>query len=741
MFESANLLAFGFANLALLGWLAAALTPWIIHLWNKRKYRETSWAAMHLLVAAVRQNARRIQLRHWLLLAVRTAIILLVVIALAGPYLQQSGLQFIAGQRTHKVLVIDGSYSMAYLPTDHSRFVRAKQLASQIVEESSRGDAFTLVLLAEPPRVIVGTPAFEPTELLKEIDALRLPHAGADLPATIEKISEVLDHAARETARLDRTEVYFLTDLGRNTWVPDLEGGKAEEAFRRQVGHLAGRAELIVLDLGQPNCENLAITALRQTQAFATTKSQVSFEATVRNFGNQLRSHQVAELLVDGEWEGEAKFDIQPGGKTTVSFSHRFDLPGTHVVQVRLGPDLLDVDNRRWLSVPVKSHLSVLCVSGRQGSTHYLASALEPDPMEESMIRAEVVPETAILEMDLDRYDCLFLSNVAQFTTDEARVLKSYLAEGGGLVFFLGDRVMPDRYNWELAGEGPERIRVLPVRLGELVEEAQYAFDPLDYRHPIVSPFRGQEQAGLLTTPIFRYFRLIMQKEWPNARVALAFAGGDPAIVEEPLYGGRSILFATAGSLASTDPVTRTPWTTMPAWPSFVPIVHELLAMAVRSRGELLNALVGETIGAPIGAARIGIPLVVRAPNGAIQPVRGDRSSNPPRWTYDATGESGVYRLEENRAERTATTDPVASGLTVKEAISVNPNTVESDLTKAEEEELVDSFLVQSDWQSLDRQVSPTISRRTGLHRLLLYLALGLVFLETSLAWKFGQSV
>ena len=41
---------------------------------------------------------------------------------------------------------------MAYKPTDKSRFERAKQLAAQIVEESSQGDAFTLVLMADRRR-------------------------------------------------------------------------------------------------------------------------------------------------------------------------------------------------------------------------------------------------------------------------------------------------------------------------------------------------------------------------------------------------------------------------------------------------------------------------------------------------------------------------------------------------------------------------------------------------------------
>ncbi|MEX0979278.1 MAG: BatA domain-containing protein, partial [Pirellulales bacterium] len=121
MFRDVSLLAFGFGNLLILGWLAAAAVPILIHLWNKRRYREVSWAAIEYLLAAMRKNSRRMRIEQLLLLAVRTLIIALLVFAVAQPYLEQAGLPFAPGQRTLKVLVIDGSYSMGYKPTDKSR--------------------------------------------------------------------------------------------------------------------------------------------------------------------------------------------------------------------------------------------------------------------------------------------------------------------------------------------------------------------------------------------------------------------------------------------------------------------------------------------------------------------------------------------------------------------------------------------------------------------------------------------
>ena len=720
-------MAFGFANLLMLGWLGAAAAPILIHLWNKRRYREVSWAAIEYLLVALRKNSRRLWLEQWLLLAVRTLIIVLVVLAVAQPFLEQMGLNFVPGQRTLKMLVVDGSYSMGYKPTDKSRFERAKQLAAQIVDESSQGDAFTLVLMGSPPSVIVGSPAVEAREFLEEIENLKLPHAGADLPATLVQVERILKVA--DDAGLVRKEVYFLTDLGRNTWVPDLKDAEATD-YRQRLERLAEQAALVVVDLGQAGAENLAVTNVSANEPFATTAGEVTLSAQIRNFGTQPRNHHPLELHVDGRRIKETYVDVAAGEQSRATFSYRFDSVGDHVVEVRLGTDLLDIDNHRWLSLPVKEHLRVLCVNGKpatqtmSGATDYLVLALNPDAADTGapgLVQPDVISESALLERDLAQYDCIFLCNVAQFTSNEARVLEGVLKRGGGLVFFLGDQVLPDRYNRELTGE--QGVRVLPAQLKELVAESQYQyrFDPLNYRHPLVSAFQGREQAGLLTTPVYKYFRLAPD---PKARVALAFYGGDPAIVEEGIHRGRSILIATE---ASIDQATKEPWTAMPAWPSFVPIVQEILALAVRGQMAEHNVEVGQALGDSLEALTTRAAVSVSGPSGSREEVRMALEGQSSRWSYADTHESGVYRVE------------LGAPIGREEAFAVNIDTAESDLTKLVPEDLPKQFTTHQH-ASLDAEDSPTIGRKSGLHRNLLYAVLGLLVAETFLAWRFGHT-
>src|SRR2546429_956876 len=84
---SLALLAFGFGSGWLLWFLGAGAAPVIIHLWNKRRHREIRWAAMQYLLAAIRNNSRRITIEQLILLLIRTLAVVLVAFAIAEPYL------------------------------------------------------------------------------------------------------------------------------------------------------------------------------------------------------------------------------------------------------------------------------------------------------------------------------------------------------------------------------------------------------------------------------------------------------------------------------------------------------------------------------------------------------------------------------------------------------------------------------------------------------------------------------
>lgn len=758
----APLIAFGLTSPAMLAWLAVAAAPLLIHFFSRRRYRETAWAAMEYLAAAMRQSRRRMRLEQLLLLAVRTLVVVLAVLAVAELYLEQGGFAFApGGVRTHRLLVVDGSYSMACKDDEGlTRFERAKSLACRLVEESPTGDGFTLILMSSPPQVVVGTPALETDAFLAELKELAIRQTTFDLPMTLERVEEVLARARRVVPGLKRAEVYFFTDMGKVGWQPKFSGATSENVFRQRVRRLAKAAEVAVIDVGEADVYNRALTDVRVDEPFATLARPLGITARVKNFGARPMPEQGVELWVDGRRAAKQSVDLAAGGSAVLRFSHRFSTPGEHVIEIRTQADRLDVDNHRWLALSVKPCLRVLCVDGHPmggasggGATAYLKVALAPQEgkLQQTLVCPQVVPESGLMELDLDTYDCVFLCNVAQFTSSEALALTRYVEEGGGLVFFMGDRVLPDRYNRRLAESDEAGMRLLPARLEGLIEKRQTGLNPLDYRHPIVEKFRGREQAGLLTTPVAKMFKLSLPDN-SKANVVLATNDGEPLIVEEAMGLGRVVLVATSAD---------TSWGPMPMWPSFVPLVHEILAYAVGGQTAVRNRLVGDMLEGPIihTPLSLGYGVAAASADGCveIQTPKGQRVKAPVGrygdrlgWSFDDTVISGIYTVEFGHAPLSGKQSP--GGQTPAEqkqtsslVYAVNIDTVESDLTTLSEEQLRSGVFAgvpieyQTTWSRSEAAPLSPIARRGQLAAALLYAVFALLLLESFLAWRFGH--
>jgi len=753
-------LGFELLNPWMLGWLAAAAAPLLIHLWNRRRHVETYFAAMEFLLRAVEASRRRLRLEQWLLLAVRTGILVLAVLAAADPLWEGLAVVPARGQPTHRVLVVDASFSMGYRAGGKSRFQRAKEIAARIVDESPPGDGFTLVLMASPPRIVVATPARNPADFRKELDALELWHGKADLWRTLAAVEQVLLDARRDAPRLTAHEVYFLTDLARSDWAWASQDSASREAFLQRSRRVAELAHLVVIDLGQPDAFNAAVSELTVDQPAVLVGDPVQVRAEVRLYGpsasaqerspsppkpegngeatrlpdpsqlvERARRGLAVELVVDGRPVDKQAARLSPGGKANVAFAWRFDTPGDHVVEVRLEQDGLEIDNHRYAVLPVRRRLRVLCVDGRPSSdpfrsaTGYLQAALAPRGPRAGRVEVEVIPDSRLRETSLAGYDCLFFADVARFTAAEARLLDGYLQTGGGVVFFLGPQVQADAYNRELAGAAGS-LRVLPARLGPLVtrSDASARLNPLEYRHPILRVFEGHEAAGLLTTPVFRHYRLEVAPQGA-ANVVLATGEGEPLIVEESIQRGRVIVVSTA--------VDDPQWSAMPLWPSFVPLVQEMLQYAAVRQVAERTVRVGQPLGDTLPLEGRTPSLVISTPSGRGEEVRIQEEGGVRAWTFTETATSGLY---------TARYGPPVSR---NDLFAVNFDSRppdESDLAPLGPEELRDEvwpevpFVHQTTFQKPSAPLAAATVRPNRLARALLYFVLGLVMVETFLA-------
>ena len=745
-----SLIAFGFANLAALGWLAAAAAPILIHLWMRQTRRETSWAAIRFLQKALERQARKLRLQHLILLLVRTAILVLVALAAAKPFFESGLLAGAGSTPTHRVLVFDASLSMGYADEDGTtRLAAARRIARALVSGAAAGDVFSVVAMGAEPTTLLGPPAVAGPAVERAIERVEPTHAAADLGKAIAHVTALLEQNAAPASVGREREALFFTDLDERGWSAVATRGAAREAY----GRLAEMAATTAVDVGVESAENASVTRVALDDDAPTSGRPVLVLAEATRFGGE-RTESVAQLIVDGQQVAEQTVSLAPDRATPIEFTHTFAAPGRHAVSVKLDGDALAADDRGWLAVDLRERIRVLCVAGSRGAARYVVDALDPLEGEASdtcPYEPLVVSDADLGSVDFSDFQCVFFCNVAELSHDEASRLSRYLDAGGGVVFFLGDRVDAQRYNDVLGGAGttpgrtkvfspPEesggvRVRyasydkqaaspILRTTIGQPVTSRSYGVDPLDYAHPIAAPFRGRERGGLLTTPVTRYFKITLpESDGAGPVVALALGNGAPLLVTDDVRGGRVALVSTAASLGSVDPATGEPWTAMPAWPSFLPIVRGLVqhvALGAVGNGGLVA---GEPASGRVDSTNASpAPLRVERPD---ESEMGVPVSAGGAWSYSATDRIGLYRFF--AAERPA---PVS-------VVAVNADPAESRLRRVATDTLPDELRIErraSYGGAEGVRVEPA-----SIHRWLLQAALALVLVDTALACWFGR--
>ncbi len=776
--------------LAALATLAgAASVPVIIHLLNRRRYRIVDWAAMRFLLAAQRQNVRRLRLEQWLLLAVRCLLLMLVVAAMASitPWAEALWQRLLPGGavtgpavtgRTHKIIVLDGSLSMTLTGDSGTGFERARTLAAELARTSAAGDGLSVILLAGPPQAVVSGPAEDTAKVAREVEALRCPHGAADLGATLQLVEELLRRAPGKYAQ---REVYVFSDLQRSTWAPPTSpGGAWTEPWSR----IHSQAQVFVIDVGRPDAENLAVTGLSLADPLAVTGTRTSLTATVRNFGPTERPQVRVELLAGRAAPGEPQqpqvvqqelLALPAGGSAAVTFPYEFRAAGDYVFRVRVEGDALEADDVRSLTATARDVVPVLVVNGKPAVERYeqasawLADALFPFP--ESFRHPAYPARPRVLDAarfadpaagDLSLYDCVFLCDVPRLSEREVARLETHLQRGGGLVIGLGPDIDLEAYNRLLYRDGQG---LLPARLVGVARAPDDGFfnlaaDEEAFQRPPLAAFAGDnERASLLAARVKQYVR-VEAAPGSAARRVLSLVPGfadstpresrparpaaaDPLVLEWPRHRGRVVLVT---STVNTD------WTSWPVAPSFPPFVQELFRFAVLQPPRR-TATVGEAIEELLPPSVLATEATVQTPDGRSETVPLRPETNATRFRFADTDQSGLYRVSYGSPRR----DLVF-------AVNVpapGPDGGESDLRRlsADEQKTLmpeEEVQIVTDLGAIRRSPKrPPVTEESdgtpppaalvaphgpGLARILLLALFGLLVLEGVLAWRFGSA-
>ncbi len=189
----------GFLHPAWLWALPAAALPLILHLVARRQPPTVPFPAVRYLQQVTRDHQRRLKLQHWLLLAVRTLLVLALVLAAAGATVTRDGLADHAPAAL--VLVLDNSPSSGAVTGGTPVLDRLREAARGVLDKATAEDAVWLVTSD-------GVARRAPIDGLRAaVDSLQPSEIRLDLGVALGRARDLLAEADRPG------EIILLSDL------------------------------------------------------------------------------------------------------------------------------------------------------------------------------------------------------------------------------------------------------------------------------------------------------------------------------------------------------------------------------------------------------------------------------------------------------------------------------------------------------------------------------------------------
>lgn len=561
--------------LALLG-LALAAVPVLAHLVRRSDVPERRLPTVALLERAIAESRRRVRVNDPLLLALRIALVTLLALAVAAPFVE-SEVAYGTGGLASVSIVLDDSMSMGRREGEGALFDQARARARDAIAALPEGSEVSVVLAGAPARVLVPRTTAR-ADAARALDDVSAPGArGTDVDGAVSLAARQLAAAAHADRR-----VLVLSDLALRE---DQDVPAAPSGVR-----------LDVETFGPALTPNLAIASVDAAED-PTIEGSMSVAVTVRAFGAVADQIEIGIAAGDRMLGRETMSLVDAGGRVTL---HVLVPEGVTSAEARIldGGDALPLDDARALSFQPSSSVRVLLVDGDPhplgqtalgsggASTRFLAQALALAPEDGPRFTVRRTDVETFLSSD-ETADVVALADVDVSREDVARRTRAAMDDGAGLLVAGGDHVH--------GGSTPLADR-LAARLVSVTDEARVGLVAAEAALPT-------RDEGLGRVRVTRALAL----DAPSDRIALRFADGTPALAIDRAQ--RSAVLAT-----SLDDA----WSDLPLHPGFLATTVELFRALAPEGTMPPGALAPGTLPplrAPSGTRR----LEIAAPDGSIR--------------------------------------------------------------------------------------------------------------------------
>lgn len=512
--------------------LAALGVPVFVHLLRRHVTTPRPVSSLMFFERGIQSSTRHRRLKYLLLFSLRTALLLLLVLAFANPFVKRSATS-VNGHT--ELIVLDNSFSMRA----GTRFADAKQQALSMLAAKPHGEKAQIIALGGQLKILT-QPITDDTQLRSALESIQPGDGHASFGE--------LGHAVRSLAETlhEPIDLHLFSDM-QHTAMP--------ASFADVV--LPPNVTLILHPVAQGAAEpNWTIESVEAPSELSDTKDpkRSHVRAVVAGFSTP-DAMKTTSLIVNGKTVATKSVNVPANSRAAVDFAPLDVGYGFNRCEIKIdGNDAFSADDASVFTIRRSDPERVLFVhaTGETRSATYFGAALTAASQGAFILQS--MPAEQTTDLDPSRFAFVVLSDAESLPSIFEHSLAQYVAKGGDVLIALGTHAV--RHTMiPLWGSDVQDARNY-ARLGSPASVGQ-----VDFTYPALQQSQpGRDNGGWGSVKVF-YSAVI---DPAGARVSARLTDGTPLLLEKQIGEGRVLLFTSGFENLTND---------LPLHPAFVAFV------------------------------------------------------------------------------------------------------------------------------------------------------------------------
>lgn len=521
----------GFLAPWFLGGFLALGVPVFVHLLRRHVTVPRPVGSLMFFERGTQSSTKHRRLKHLLLFALRAALVLLVVLAFANPFVKRPAADP-AGRLL--MIVLDNSYSMRA----GTRFEDAKREASEMLAKRPGSQRAQVIALGGQVQVLT-QPTDDGTQLRSALESIQ-PGDGHASYGELARTLRSLREGSRQPA-----DLHLFSDVQKSA----MPASFADMVMPPDVAltlHQVGKGG---------STENWTVAGVDAPAEIADVKDPKQSRARVTVTGFHARAAKKSvSLLVNGHVTVTKQVDVPENGSATVEFAPLDVAYGFNRCEARIdGGDAFGADDVSYFAIRRSDPEKVLFLHGigDARSELYYGSALAAAA--HASFTLQSTSAAAANDLDPSRFAFVVLSDAVTLPSIFEHNLQDYVQKGGNVLVALGTAA-GHHAPIPLWGSDVKDTRSYNANAPATVGQ-------VDFTHPALQDAQpGRDNGGWAEAKIF----YAAQVDVANARVLARLNDGTPLLMDRAMGEGHVLLLSTGLDNLTND---------LPLHPVFVAFV------------------------------------------------------------------------------------------------------------------------------------------------------------------------